>query len=135
MYEITKQKWTALRNSIESHFMNDPQLIGALPGIEQQETVAFDCWLNKYKHIIKDDREIQGNVELLLDQMCILKEDMTEWNNFLTKWKLNRIFYNDNFHIVWNKIKDHLNIKHHAQYKLAEMSDEPDDDLDERKED
>ena len=51
MYEITKQKITALRNSIESHFINEPQLIGCIPGIEQQESIAFDCWLNKYDQL------------------------------------------------------------------------------------
>ena len=135
MYEITKQKWTAIKNSMESHFINDAQLIGAIPGIENQDAIAFDCWLNKYKHIIKDDREIRGNVELLMDQICILKDDMTEWNNFLTKWKLHRIFYDDNFQIVWNKIKDQLNIKNHAQYKLASTEPDSDFEIDEKKDD
>ena len=123
MYEITKQKILAMKNSIETHFNNEPQLIGCLPGIENQLAVAFDHWMNKYKHIIKDDKSI-GNVELLIDQLCVMKTDMSEWNNFLTKWKLWRLFHHDNFRIVWNKIKNELNIQDHEQYELTQMIDD-----------
>ena len=142
MYELTKQKITAMKNSIESHFINDPHLIGCIPSIEQQESIAFDCWINKYKHIIKDDRHIKGNVDLLINQVCTLKSDMSEWTSFLSKWKLNRIIYNDNFQIIWNKTKNELNIQSHdeCQLNLTEMSDDDNEsndrinDVDERKE-
>ena len=73
MYEITKQKVLAMRNSIEAHFMNDPHLIGSLPGVENQCAIAFDCWLNKYKHVIKDNKMIKGNMELIIDQLCVFR--------------------------------------------------------------
>jgi len=133
VYEITKQKWNALRNSMESHFINDPQIIGCIPGIENQQTIAFDCWMNKYKHIIKDDRDIRGNIDVLIDQICLLKSDMIEWTNFVTKWKLNRILHNDNFNIIWNKLKEELNIQSHAEYQLTQMDDITSDENDEQK--
>ena len=127
MYEITQQKILAIKNSIESCFNNEPQLIGCLPGVENQNAVAFDHWLNKYKHIIKDDKSI-GNIELMIDQLCVMKSDMSEWNDFLTKWKLWRMFHLDNFRIVWNKIKNELNIQDHEQYQLTQMIDEEEED-------
>ena len=134
MYEITKQKMNAMKTSMETHFINDPHLIGCIPGIEQQDSIAFDCWINKYKHIIKDDNQIKGNIHLLVDQLSIMRSDMTEWTNFLTKWKLNRMLYDDNFQIIWTKVKDELNIQNHEQYELLEMSDELIDKNDEKEE-
>ena len=135
IYEITKQKWNALKNSVETHFINDPQLIGSMPGIDNQDTIAFDCWMNKYKHIIKDDPQIQGNVDALIHKICVLKTDMSEWNSFVTKWKLNRIFYEDNFTIIWNNVKNDLKIKDCDAYQLTQMDDSSTGEIDEIKQD
>ena len=137
IYEITKQKMLAIKNSMETHFINDPHLIGCIPAVENQESIAFDCWINKYKHIIKDDKEIKGNFQLIIDQICLMKSDMSEWINFLTKWKLYRMFHQDNFRIVWNKIKKELNIQDHEQYVSLTLMDDAslsEDENDEKKE-
>ena len=124
IYEITKQRIVAIKNSMETYFINDPHLIGCIPAVENQESIAFDCWMNKYKHIIKDDKEIKGNFQLIIDQLCLLKSDMSDWTNFLTKWKLYRIFHQDNFRIVWHKIKKELNIQDHEKYVELTLMDD-----------
>ena len=109
IFEITKQKILAMKQSIETHFINDPYLIGCIPSIENQLSLAFDCWINKYKHIIIKDNVISDKLELFIEQLTVLKTDKIEWDTFLSKWKLNRILYNDNFQIIWDKIKNELN--------------------------
>ena len=112
IFEITKQKICATKQSLENCFMNDPHLIGCIPAVEDQIGISFDCWLHKYKHIIVDDRAIQcKSLDTFINQLITLKSDPLEWNNFLTKWKLNRILFNDDFIIIWSKIKEELNIQ------------------------
>ena len=111
MFEVTKQKALAMKQSVETTFMNEPHLIGCIPGIEDQEAVAFDCWLGRYKHIIQDDPAIKKDMELFIKQITLLRMDNVEWKDFLSKWKLRRIFHNDDFFKVWMKIKSDLNIK------------------------
>ena len=114
VYEITKQKLLALKNCLEAQILNDPHLIGCMPGIEDQETLAFDCWLNKYKHVIRQDPAINNKLELFIDQLTMMQTDRAEWSTFLAKWKLNRILYKDEFKIIWAKVKAELNIEEDA---------------------
>ena len=73
---------------------------------------AFDCWLNKYKHIIKDDEDVKGNIDLLVQHICVLRASTNQkLGKFLNNGSKKQFFY-DNFHIVWNKIKSELNIEH-----------------------
>ena len=113
VYEITKQKISALKNSLETSIINEPHLIGFIPGIgsyESQLSIAFDCWLNKYKHTIINDESLKNKLELFIEQIMTLKSDPMEWNRFLSKWKINRILYEDKFQLIWHKIKAELNI-------------------------
>ena len=110
MFEVTKQKALAMKQSVETIFMNEPHLIGCIPGIEDQDSVAFDCWLGKYKHIIQDDPAIKQSMNDFINKITILRMDCVDWKNFLAKWKMRRIFHNNDFLLVWNKIKDDLNI-------------------------
>ena len=52
--EITKQKIIALSETIEAQFNGKAHLIGCIPGIAggDQEKLAFNCWINKYKQSI-----------------------------------------------------------------------------------
>ena len=108
-FEITKQKVTSLKKCLGNILSNEPELIGFIPGIgthiEQIEN-AFFYWLNKNKLIIQN----QADKEIFIQQIITLKNDMTEWNEFLSKWKLLRIFYNNNFNFIWNKMKMSMNI-------------------------
>ena len=128
-FEITKQKLKAINQSVETHFINYPHLIGCLPSIEHQDSLAFDCWLNKYKHIILKDVAIKNDLDLFVEQIIILKRDADDWNSFLIKWKMNRMFYNDNFHIIWTKVKNDLSILEpiSPENDKEEKNDEDDD--------
>ena len=110
IFEMTKQKLLAVRQDIETNLINQPHLIGCLPEIEEQQSLAFDCWLNKHKNVIKDDAAIKGDTKHLIDQLVVLKMDGIEWKTFLARWKLNRIFSNDDFSVVWNRIKYDLSL-------------------------
>ena len=130
IFEITKQKLIAINQSVETHFINYPHLIGCLPNIPEQHTLAFDCWLNKYKHIILKDPAIKNGLELFIEQLVILKMDQSEWRSFLTKWKMNRIFHKDDFHIIWKNVKSDLNIEEPLPQNDKEENDDDDDDDD-----
>ena len=114
MFEITKQKLTAMKQMMLNQFLNEPHLIGCISGVEDQTCLSFDCWMNNYKHIITEDDSIRKDIDLFITQMAILRADKTEWHKFLTKWKLNRIFLNDDFHLVWSKVKTELNIQNNS---------------------
>ena len=110
IFEVTKHKLLAVRVSLEETLLNHPHLIGCIPNVEQQISVAFDCWLNKHKQKIRMDEAVKNNFELFLEQLNIIKMEPTEWNNFLSTWKLNRIMYDDKFTTVWMKMKQSLNL-------------------------
>ena len=111
MFEITKQKLSAVRQMMLTQFVNEPHLIGSISGVEDQLSMAFDCWIHNYKHIIAEDPSVKKDLDLFINQLAILRTDMVEWQTFLIKWKLNRIFLGDDFQLVWNKIKAELNIQ------------------------
>ena len=111
VFEITKQKLTAINQNVRTQLLNYPHMIGCLPNIEQQESIAFHCWLQKYKHLIVKDSAVKNKIEDFIDQIMILRLHDDDWKSFLAKWKLNRIFYNDNFNLIWAKVKNELNIE------------------------
>ena len=110
-FEISKQRLAALKSSIESQLIHDPHLIGCIPGVENQETLAFDCWVNKYKDIIANDVSIKDSIEIFIEQVTVLKSEVPEWMAFVNRWKLNRILFNDDFNKVWTKVKSDLGLQ------------------------
>ena len=115
IFEITKQKVLALAQSIETQFNQFPHMIGCIPGITgtDQEKLAFNCWLNKYKNIIKQDRIFKDgyiSLEIFMKQIAVLQTDVLAWYTFFTKWRLNRILCDDKFETVWMKMKSDLNL-------------------------
>ena len=128
IFEITKQKLLAINQNVDTHFMNYPHLIGCLPNVEKQDSLAFDCWLNKYKHVILDDIAVKRDLDLFIGQIVSLKMDPLEWDTFLTRWKINRIFYKDDFHIIWNKIKAELNVEIFMEQIQNDKEEKNDDD-------
>ncbi len=126
MYEVTKQKILALTDCMNTQFINNPHMIGCIPGISgsDQEKVALHCWINKYKENINKDVAIRSiGMNVFIEQITTLETDVFAWHNFFTKWRLNRILYTDNFENIWTKIKSDLNIM------CDEYNDCEDDDL------
>jgi len=87
IFEITKQKILATKQSVETLFMNSPHLIGCLPGITDQNNLAFDCWLSKYKDSIISDPVMNGYMDVFIEQLVSLKSSEDEYDNFLARWK------------------------------------------------
>ncbi len=111
MFEITKQKILALTESIETEFINHPHMIGCIPGIDgtEQEKLSFNCWINNYKHIIKNDESIKHiTLDVFVQQILVLQTEPETWDNFFTKWRLNRILFGDKFAVIWKKVKQEV---------------------------
>ena len=108
-YQITKQKLMSIKNFIENILNNEPALIGFIPGIGDhmdQIEMAFYYWINRNKILIHKDCD----KNIFIEQIITLKNDTIEQNEFLTKWKLLCIFYNNKFELIWNEIKSIINI-------------------------
>ena len=108
-FEITKQKFLSLKNCLNLLLKEEPQLIGFIPGIgscNEQIENAFYHWLNEHKEILKKEIDFESFIQ----QIITLKSDVIEWNEFLCKWKLLRIF-NDDWCNVWKQIKKDMNIE------------------------
>ena len=110
MYEVTKQKLAALRDSVEAQLQSDPHLIGCLPSLENQAELAFDCWFHSHKCLILKDRAVKDNIDMFVRRLSILRENEFEWKSFLGRWKMRRIIYDDEFTIVWNEMKEDMNL-------------------------
>ena len=81
IYEITKQKVSALKNSLQTSIINEPHLIGFIPGIgsyESQLSIAFDCWLNEYKQTLVQDNSLKNKLDIFIEQIMTLKSDPME---------------------------------------------------------
>ena len=127
-FEMTQEKVRALINSIKSLLGNEPQMIGAIPGIgslDDQLQVFFDYWINQNKRIILSDVETP---EMFFDQMMILKSDVMEYQTFLQKWKLMRMLKNDEFSSVWKWMVGELKISVKSQKQELDEEEKKNDD-------
>ena len=124
-YEITKEKVRALMIGIKTLLSTQPEMIGAIPGIgglDEQLILFFDFWLKHNKTIILI---VVTSKSLLMSQLTLFRLDAQEFNAFLQKWKLMRIFNDDSFLPVWNWMKEELNILSKAD--KSEKSDDAED--------
>ena len=113
---------------IKTLLSNEPEMIGAIPGIgglDEQLILFFDFWLKQNKSMILEDVTSQS---FFISQLMLFRSDAQEFNAFLQKWKLMRIFHNDSFLAVWNWIKDEMNIPSKAD-KTEKDDDIEDADL------
>ena len=127
-FEMTQEKVRALINSIKSLLGNEPQMIGAIPGIgslDDQLQVFFDYWINQNKRIILSDVE---TLEMFFNQMMILKSDVMEYQTFLQKWKLMRMLKNDEFSSVWKWMVGELKISVKSQEQELDEEEKKNDD-------
>ena len=107
---------------IKTLLSNEPEMIGAMPGIgnlDEQLILFFDFWLKQNKSMILEDVTSKS---LLMSQLTLFRSDAPEFNAFLQKWKLMRIFNNDSSIVVWNWMKEELNISSKAE--KAEKDDD-----------
>ena len=127
-FEMTQEKVRALVNSIKSLLGNEPQMIGAIPGIgtlDDQLRIFFDYWMDQNKAIILSDVE---TAELFFDQMMILKSDAMEYQMFLQKWKFMRMLKNDEFFSVWKWMVTELNLSVKSQKQELDDEEKKNDD-------
>ena len=123
-FEMTQEKVRALIMSVKSLLSNEPQMIGAIPGIgclDDQMQIFFDYWLNQYKERILSEVESQS---LFYNQLMLLKADPMEYQSFLQKWKLMRMFKNDSFISVWKWMIKELNVSIKNAKEEADQNDQ-----------
>ncbi len=124
--EITAVKMKAMAQAVEEQFMTKPHLIGAIPSINDQPEIAFQCWLARNHEDIFKVEHTKVDVELFTTQLVSLKAAVKEWQDFLTRWKLLRILYKDDFSAVWKAVRKDLNIPGEPVDELVEFSDDED---------
>ena len=136
IFEITKQKLLAIRVTLESQMLSKPHLIGFIPSVEDQNSLAFDCWLNLHKTKIKKDSAVKEDVSAFIEQLNLMKSDPVDWKNFVSKWKIWRIMFDDKFEIVWNKVKQEFNLepimRSNCKNKEENEFDDQDDEMEQK---
>ena len=107
--ELFQEKCKVIMANFKTCLQNHPELIGFIPfcPAEDQMTNAFDNWLHQHVTAIKAKVK---DVDIFLVQICTLRSDGQDWTNFIHAWKLQRIFFEDDFTAVWNWIVKELNV-------------------------
>ena len=123
--ETTATKMESMNTSIEEQFLTRPHLIGAIPGVDNQEEVAWNCWLMRYQDNMFPKKTGDNDLETFVTQMVSLQSSAVAWKEFLARWKLHRILQKDDFGKVWCAMRKELNISVGSPViQLAEMSDD-----------
>ena len=106
---LTNEKTKAYMEMYKLKLGSHPELLGLLPSssLEDQLTAGFDLWLFEYKQSICAKVD---DIHKFINQVTLLRSDYQDWNEFLHKWKLHRIFHRDAFLEVWSFVVQELNI-------------------------
>lgn len=131
MHDITIVKMNAVAEAVEKQFLTQPQLIGSIPSVGNQESTAFFCWLDHHKDVILKDSFVKNQTDCFMTQLVSLKANTNEWHQFLDKWRLRRILYSDQFTVVWRGLKKDLNIPGDPVEDVSSIQvDDPEDEDD-----
>ena len=110
-FEITQEKLKALFSISKSVIIEQPALIGLIPGcgcMNDQLLMAFHLWMDQNKTII------QGTVvdfQDCLRKLMLSELDQEQKSDFLSEWKVIRIFKADDFKDVWQWVCTKLQIE------------------------
>ena len=106
---LTNEKTKAYMEMYKLKLSSHPELLGLLPSssLEDQVTAGFDLWLFEYKQSICAKVD---DIHDFINQVTLVRSDPQDWNSFLHKWKLQRIFHRDAFLEVWEFVVQELNI-------------------------
>ena len=63
---------------------------------------------------------INNDINLFMTQILSLKAETTDWMQFLDKWKMRRILYEDKFPGIWGAMKEDLGIPSDPIYDRTE---------------
>jgi hypothetical protein len=107
----TRQKVGAMTDSIKQLFLEQPGMIGSVPGLDHQVTLAFNLWLCQFKPAILLDPLIAADYDGFARRLMALKRNNDIWQSFVERWRLARILYDDDFGLVFNTVKGGLSIK------------------------
>ena len=108
---VTRQKVTAMTDSIKQLFLFQPAMIGSIPGLDNQAALAFNLWLGHMKPAMLLDPLIAADFDGFARRLMTLKRNHDIWTAFVERWRLARILYDDDFGIVFNTVKDGLGIE------------------------
>ena len=108
IFAVTQQKMAGVKKSIEDQFLNEPHLIGSIPGLKCQKALAFNCWLKQFKVVMLSDPAVRLTPYQLSTKIIKLQRDPATWDAFLSEWILVRIVHDDDFTVVWGMLKEKL---------------------------
>lgn len=107
-FAVTQQRMAGVQKSIEDQFICDPHLIGTIPGLKNQQRLAFNCWIQRFKNVVLGD-ELHGmSAAELAHKIMKLQRNADRFERFLADWVIVRIVHDDTFAIVWAMVKEHL---------------------------
>ena len=94
----------------QTELLSKPELLGIFPtsSLQDQLTSGFELWLSQNKQKILARIE---SIDVFIQQICSLREIAGDWSAFLQKWKLMRIFHDDDFNEAWRFMVNELNIQ------------------------
>lgn len=108
--QITRQKVAAMTDSVKQMFLHRPDMIGCIPGLDNQVTLAFNLWLRHFKPAMKLDPTIGADFDGFARRLMSIQRDADIWRTFVEQWRMARILYNDNFGDVLETVKGGLGI-------------------------
>ena len=106
---LTNEKTKAYMQMYKLQLSAHPEILGLLPSssLPDQLTAGFDLWLFEFKHSIRGK---VMDINQFINEITLLRTDERDWNAFLQKWKLHRIFHTDSFLQVWEFVVQELDI-------------------------
>ena len=107
---ITRQKVVAMTDAIKQICLHQPSMIGCIPGLDDQVTLAFDLWIAHMKPAILLDPAIAKDTMGFARRLMTLKRNADTWRTFVEQWRLTRILFDDDFGLVFSAIKESLRI-------------------------
>lgn len=106
---LALEKTTSCIQAYQTQLANKPELLGIFPtaSMQDQLVAGFELWLSENKQKIFSKIE---TVNIFIEQLCSLRAATSDWVQFLRRWKLIRIFHEDDFNQVWKFVSEELNI-------------------------
>ena len=128
---LTKEKTKAFLSMVSEQMSSKPEILGMMPGLsmKQQLFVGFHAWVSHHRARII---ELGYDKNILCQQLAFLKGDNLDTVLFLQHWKMQRILFADDFHLVWRFICVALNLKKQNDKEEEEDIDDYDGEEDEK---
>ena len=104
----------SMTDAIKNLFLEQPDMIGSIPGLKDQGTLAFHIWISHFRPVVLADPAIQADPVEFARRMLTLKRDEASWRAFVEQWRMTRILFDNDFGVVFKAVKEGLRIQEPA---------------------